>query len=135
MKTPVRVTRDHIDNCDMTSQHHCVMARALRDALPLASYVQVGIAEGALVHVADPKEELVPIYMPREVQCFISWLGQQVPQEERHLVPERTFQIEIPDQFLAQEQTTEEPPDPTPEPTPPPQSSLRERILTRVGLL
>jgi len=99
MKVTIPVKRKHIDGCQMRSVNDCVMARAMTDALPLAAEVTVGVSAA---HLWEMIGRLETIRLPEEVSAFIHRMVLTVP-EGRYAIEERSFEVEIPDQFCAKE--------------------------------
>ena len=99
MKVTIPVKRKHIDGCQMRSVNDCVMARAMTDALPLASEVTVGVS---VAHLWEMNGRLETIRLPEEVSAFIHRMVLTVP-EGRHAIEECSFEVEIPDKFCAKE--------------------------------
>jgi hypothetical protein len=101
MKFMFQVSRDHIRRANMTSTHTCVLGLALYDALPLASEVSIGINMGHIVH-ASSYPTLAGFHLPEEAIRFIRFMI-MMPRCLRWMVRPRSFEIEVPDHFVAVE--------------------------------
>lgn len=103
MNTEIDITaeRRHIRGCNMASNVNCVMARAIREALPLAADVCVGI-EYASVKPFGCMSAWIKFPLPREVQAFI-WEMMDKSSLGKFFTKPRAFRIAVPQEVLPKE--------------------------------